>query len=417
MPVTSPRRIETTCCIVGGGPAGLMLGYLLARAGIRVTVLEKHADFLRDFRGDTIHPSTLELLHELGLLKAFLKLPHEELRRVEVSFNGNRFVGPDFSHLPTHCKFIAFMPQWDFLDFIAAHTAQFPTFELLRCANVNGLLETEGRITGVRASTPDGSVEVHAHLTIGADGRASAVRELAGMVPDELGVPIDALWLKISKHGQKEPKPLFHIGNGRMLITIDRNDYWQCGLVIAKGAFAKIREDGLDAFREQLAATAPMTRLGAAEITSWDQVFLLTVQINRLRKWYREGLLCIGDAAHAMSPAGGVGINLAIQDAVATANLLTGKLHHGAVVSEDLRRVQQRREFPVRMTQALQVLAHRRLTSVTRDGRANIELPRAALFLLSLLAPLLRRIAARVIGIGFRAEHISNVADATAQFV
>ena len=400
------RRIDTTCCIAGGGPAGLMLGYLLARAGVDVVVLEKHADFLRDFRGDTIHPSTLELMYELELLDEFLQLPHAAMARIEVAFNGRPFVGPDFSHLPTHCKFIAFMPQWDFLNFIAGKAAQFANFQLLQRAEVDRLLQDGERISGVHASSPDGSIEVHAALVVGADGRASAVRTLSGLVPEEFGVPIDVLWLKIPKRGQRDAKTLFHIRDGRLLITIDRDDYWQCTFVIAKGAFTLIRAAGLAAFRAQIAATAPATTAGLADITNWDQVFLLTVQINRLPNWYRDGLLCIGDAAHAMSPAAGVGINLAIQDAVAAANLLAARLRRGAVSGDDLKRVQQRRERAVRMTQALQLFIHRRLMAPGRDGRAGVAPPRAARVLLRLLAPLLRRLAARIIGIGFRAEHI-----------
>ena len=408
MSSAAPGQTITTCCIAGGGPAGIMLGYLLARAGIDVCVLEKHGDFLRDFRGDTIHPSTMELLHELGLLQQFLALPHDEVSRVEVSLNGRHFIGPDFSHLPTICKFIAFMPQWDFLNFIAAQAEGFANFHLLRNTAVNGLLFDGERVTGVRATSPDGNIEVRALLTVGADGRDSAVRALAGMVPVDFGVPIDVLWLKLPKRATSPTQALLHIQGGHLFITLDRGDYWQCAFLIAKGSFPNIRAKGLAAFRTLLAETAPVTSAGLVAITDWSQVFLLTVQINRLAHWYRDGLLCIGDAAHAMSPVAGVGINLAIQDAVATANLLSAKLRHGVIVGDDLRAVQNRRERAVRMTQGMQQFVHHRIMVVDKDGRAGIAPPAALQFLAPLFAPVLRRIAARVIGIGFRAEHVAR---------
>jgi 2-polyprenyl-6-methoxyphenol hydroxylase-like FAD-dependent oxidoreductase len=397
---------HSSCCIVGGGPAGMMLGLLLARAGVEVIVLEKHGDFLRDFRGDTIHPSTLELMHELGMLDEFLRLPHQEMRRVKIQFDGVDIPGPDFSRLPTRCKFIALMPQWDFLNFIAARAKRYPTFQLLMNAEAADLIEEGGRVLGVRAKTAQGELSIYADLVVGADGRSSVMRERAGMDVEDFGVPIDVLWFRVGKTVAETEPALGRIKNGKMLITIDRGDYYQCGSIIRKGAFEGVRRRGLEEFREEIVSVAPFLRDAIGEIDDWGKVKLLTVQVNRLPQWYRPGLLFIGDAAHAMSPAGGVGINLAIQDAVAAANLLADKLRQGNCQTDDLRRAQQRREWPARMTQAIQVFFHRQMFGSRSDPERALYFPWPARAILRLLAPLLRRVAARVIGIGFRAEHI-----------
>jgi len=403
--VAADDEIATTCCVVGGGPAGMMLGFLLARAGVGVVVLEKHADFLRDFRGDTVHPSTLELIAELGLLDAFLALPHQEARRLKVVVGDREYDGPDFSHLPTRCKFIALMPQWDFLDFLAAQGRRLPAFHLSMEADVRGLMQEGGRITGVRLHTARGEVTVRADLVVAADGRHSAVRELAGMRVRDFGVPIDVLWFRLPKRADDPSAVLGRVRNGRIMVTLDRGDYFQCGLIIRKGDFDAMKARGIEAFRAGIVDTAPFLRDGVAALASWDEVKLLTVQVNRLPVWHRPGLLCIGDSAHAMSPAGGVGINLAVQDAVATANLLADKLRRRAVTDDDLAAVQRRRELPVRLIQAGQVFIHRRMFGPHGEP---FPLSWPARKLLALLLPLLRRAAARFVGIGFRPEHVRS---------
>ncbi|MGH9834629.1 MAG: FAD-dependent oxidoreductase [Blastocatellia bacterium] len=400
------QQIRATCCVVGGGPAGMMIGLLLARAGIEVIVLEKHADFFRDFRGDTIHPSTLELMSELGLLEEFLRLPHQEVRRLKLKFNDQEFAGPDFSHLPTRCKFVALMPQWDFLNFLTTQANRYPTFRLLMNAEVTDLIEEGGRVVGVKAKSEQGELDARADLIVAADGRSSIVRERAGLEVQDFGVPIDVLWFRITKSGENPDPLLGVIKDGKMMVAIDRGDYYQCGYIIRKGAVEEIRRRGLESFREEIVSIAPFLREAVGEIDDWDKVKLLTVQVNRLREWYRPGLLLIGDAAHAMSPAGGVGINLAIQDAVAAANLLAGKLRQRNCETDDLRRVQQRREWPARMIQAIQVFIHRRMFGPKASPRGPFSFPWPVRMLLGLLAPVLRRVAARVVGIGFRAEHI-----------
>jgi 2-polyprenyl-6-methoxyphenol hydroxylase-like FAD-dependent oxidoreductase len=401
----SPRSIRTTCCVAGGGPAGVMLGFLLARAGVEVTVLEKHADFFRDFRGDTVHPSTLELMGELGLLDDFLKLPHQEIRRLKLAVGDQEYDGPDFSHLPTRCRFIALMPQWDFLNFLTEQGKRYPAFHLLMKAEVTELIEEGGRVVGLRTKTDQGDLEVRADLVVGADGRHSTVRERAGLKVDDFGVPIDVLWFRLSKSSDEPSPVLGRIRNGKILVTIDRGDYFQCGLIIPKGAFDEIQRQGLEAFRAGIVGAAPFLADTVHELDSWDKIKLLTVQVNRLRRWYRPGLLCIGDAAHAMSPAGGVGINLAIQDAVAAANLLATKLKRGGVTEDDLRRVQERREMPVRRIQAGQVFIHRRMFG---PGGQPFAFPWIVRKLIAFLAPVLRRVGARVVGVGFRPEHIET---------
>jgi 2-polyprenyl-6-methoxyphenol hydroxylase-like FAD-dependent oxidoreductase len=382
----------------------MMLGLLLARAGVEVCVLEKHKDFLRDFRGDTVHPSTLEVMCELGLLQELLKRPHQEL----VEFTG--FVGrtririADLSHLPTQCKFVAVMPQWEFLDFLAAHAKRYPNFHLLMRAEVTDLLAKDGTVVGVRAITPDGPLEISARLVVGADGRHSTVREKAALPRDEFGVPIDVLWMRLSKK-PNDPNDVFgRFAAGGIFVSIDRGDYWQCALVIAKGGAEKLRNSGLNAFRELLARIAPAFADRVDELRDWDDVKLLTVIVDRLRQWYRPSLLCIGDSAHAMSPIGGVGINLAIQDAVAAANILAQPLRTGKPTMEELRKVQSRREWPARVTQRLQLVAQNQIMSrilqLTREPK-----PPLALKLLDRFA-LLRRIPARLIGLGVRPEHV-----------
>ncbi|HMH02731.1 MAG TPA: FAD-dependent oxidoreductase [Candidatus Udaeobacter sp.] len=400
------EKLQTRCVIVGGGPAGMMAGYLLARAGVPVVVLEKHADFNRDFRGDTIHPSTLELMYELGLLDEFLKLPHQELRELRAVVNGQVVPVADFTKLPTRCKFIAFMPQWDFLNFLSSHAKRFPTFQLYMETEVVDLLMKDSRVTGVRAKTPEGELEIHADLVIGADGRHSITQTRAHLEQLQFGVPIDALWMRISKKDGDPKQTLGFFQHGQLLVLLDRDDYWQCGFVIPKGQFEEIKVRGLKEFQEDIASFAGFLRDRVAELDDWSKIRLLTVQVNRLRDWCCEGLLCIGDSAHAMSPAGGVGINLAIQDAIATANLLAEKLLRGPVRVDDLRTVQARREWPTRLIQAMQIFIHRRVVTGRSPGDKKTSLP----FVLRLLNwfPILRQLPARFIGLGPRPEHVRS---------
>jgi 2-polyprenyl-6-methoxyphenol hydroxylase-like FAD-dependent oxidoreductase len=382
-----------------------MLGYLLARQGVAVTVLEKHADFFRDFRGDTVHPSTLEVLYELGLLEDFLKLPHQELTSAGVIFGGVRFRVADFQHLATHCKFIALMPQWDFLNFLTERARKFSGFDLRMRHEVVGLIRDAGKIVGVEARTPDGVVEIRADLVVGCDGRQSSTREAAGFEVQEFGVPIDVLWFRISRKSGDPDQVLGNVNYGKMLILINRGDYFQGGLIIRKGSFDDIKQDGLDVFQQLIRRIAPYLDDRVSELQSWDQIKLLTVQINRLRRWHRPGLLCIGDAAHAMSPAGGVGINLAIQDAVAAANLLAAPLREGRVTEALLARVQERRQFPVRVTQQIQVLAHKGFERFFQS-----EGPMSPPWQLRAAAhvPGLQRAMGHVVGVGVRPEHVAG---------
>ncbi len=395
--------IATTCCIVGGGPAGMMLGYLLARQGVSVQVLEKHKDFNRDFRGDTVHPSTLEVLRELGLLDEFLKLPHQELRELNLVMGDEQFAGPDFRHVSAHSKFIAFMPQWDFLNFLANQARRFPAFHLCLEHEVTGLLREGARVTGVEAKTPRGRVQVHADLVVGCDGRHSATRLAAQFGVREFGVPIDVLWFRIPRKPDDPDDLLGNVNYGKTLITINRGDYFQSGFIVAKGSFEQIKMQGLEAFRASIAQIAPYLSDRVGTLESWDQIKLLTVQLNRLEKWHTEGLLCIGDAAHAMSPAGGVGINLAIQDAVAAANLLAKPLRDRHATVDVLKRVQARRQFPTRVTQALQKRAHKGLQSIFgKPGPFQAPWQLKAI----VKTPGFRRALGYLIGIGVRPEHV-----------
>jgi 2-polyprenyl-6-methoxyphenol hydroxylase-like FAD-dependent oxidoreductase len=382
----------------------MMLGFLLARAGVAVVVLEKHADFLRDFRGDTIHPSTLELMFELGLLDEFLKRPHNEVREVSVQIRDEQMTIADFTHLPTHCKFIAFMPQWDFLNFIVDQTRSLPNFRLRMRSEVTELVQEGGRVVGVRARTPDGQIEVRADLVVGADGRHSFVRAGAGLVVDDLGAPMDVLWMRLSRKSGDPALALGRVDSGAILIMFERGDYWQCGFVIPKGGIDEIKRLGLPAFRERIAKFAPAMAERVAELESWEQIKLLTVTVDRLREWHRPGLLCIGDAAHAMSPIGGIGINLAIQDAVAASNILCARLLSRTVDGDCLGAVQGRRMLPTRLTQRMQLFLQDRVIARVLGAEKPVQVP--LVFRMLQRWPVLRRIPARIMGVGFRPEHV-----------
>jgi 2-polyprenyl-6-methoxyphenol hydroxylase-like FAD-dependent oxidoreductase len=393
-------------CVVGAGPGGTMLALLLARAGVDVVLLEKHADFLRDFRGDTIHPSTLDVMGELGFLDEFLKLPHQEVTSLSGNIGDTTIRVADFSHLPTRCKFLAFMPQWDFLDFLIGKAKRYPTFRLSMQTCAQQLLWDGMRVAGVRATTPEGSLDVRAPLTIAADGRESVLRDQAGLDPIEIGAPMDVLWLRLSKRSQDPHETFGYIRDGRILALIDRGEYWQAAYVIPKGAFDRVREGGIEPFRASIARTVPFLADRVNELRAWNDVKLLTVRVDRLRTWYRAGLLCIGDAAHAMSPIGGVGINLAIQDAVAAANRLAPKLKDGTVRLADLRAVQRRRRFAAAATQSLQVFIQRNVIGRILSGNHSPVL--ASLPRLAARLPFLPRIPGRLVGIGLRPERVRS---------
>jgi 2-polyprenyl-6-methoxyphenol hydroxylase-like FAD-dependent oxidoreductase len=398
-------EVSVRCCIAGGGPAGMMLGFLLARAGISVLVLEKHADFLRDFRGDTIHPSTLEVMYELGLLDEFLQRPHQQVRTLGAQIGDDFVEVADFTHLPTHCRFIAFMPQWDFLDFLADQAKRFPDFQLKMECEARDLTVENGLVAGLSATTPGGEIRVKADLVVAADGRHSTLRERGGFDVVDLGAPMDVLWMRLSRRSGDPGQTLGRVDTGRIFVMLNREDYWQCAFVIPKGGFDEIRARGLPALRQEVAGLAPYLRDRVDELRDWSDVKLLSVAVDRLRAWHRPGLLCIGDAAHAMSPIGGVGINLAVQDAVAAANILTPRLIEGPVAERDLEAVQRRREFPTRATQRLQTVLQNRVIGRVLASTAKMSPP----FPVRLLGwmPLLRRVPARLIGLGFRPEHVS----------
>jgi 2-polyprenyl-6-methoxyphenol hydroxylase-like FAD-dependent oxidoreductase len=398
--------MRVQCGIAGGGPAGMMLGYLLARAGIETAVLEKHADFLRDFRGDTVHPSTLEVMYELGLLESFLQRPHQEIRELAAEIGDTTVTIGDFSHLPTHCKFLALMPQWEFLNFLATEARRLPGFHLLMQTEAVAPLVEDGRIAGVDANGPDGPLQIRAPLIVACDGRHSTMRERAGLSSTNFGSPMDVLWMRLAKRAGDPLRTFGRIRAGQIFITLDRGDYWQCALVIPKGGIDRVRARGLPALRATIAEVAPFLADRVDALASWEDIKLLTVVVDRLPRWWRPGFLCIGDAAHAMSPIGGVGINLAIQDAVAAANLLTAPLAAGAVTDDDLRRVQRRREWPTRATQRVQIFAQDHVI-----GRVLGNSPRALPWPIKLLRrfPVLRRLPARLVGVGVRPERVKSI--------
>src|SRR5271155_456912 len=393
----SANSSTTTCCIIGGGPAGMMLAFLLARRGIAVTVLEKHKDFFRDFRGDTIHPSTLQVMHELGLLDAFLKVPHDKVRNLRAMVGDTEIQMADFSHLPTVCKFVALMPQWDFLNFLAEAGKRYPGFDLRLETEATDLIVEGERVVGLRANSPEGELEIRSDLVVGADGRHSIVRERAGFTAESLGAPMDVLWMRLSRKPSDPEQTGGYINFGHMLVALNRNDYWQCAFVIRKGGYDEIRNRGLDAFRANIVKLAPFLADRVAGLDDWDHVSLLTVAVDRLTRWWRPGLLCIGDAAHAMSPIGGVGVNLAVQDAIAAANILAAPLREGRLTTDDLDRVQRRRTFPMKVIQKMQTTVQERVI----DKILNSQKPITAPWIMRLFntIPFLQRIPARVVGI------------------
>ena len=402
-----PEAIKVDCLVVGGGPAGIMAGLLFARAGIRTAVLEKHADFLRDFRGDTVHPSTLEIMHELGIGDRFLQRPHQPMGVLAGNFGDETLELADFSNLPVRSKFIAFMPQWHFLDFLASEAATIPVFSLHMETEATQLLKRDGRVIGVRAETPDGAVEFNAKLTIAADGRQSVVRDQSGLKVTRLGAPIDVLWFRAERPQSEGFHSLLNARNGRIVVTIDRGDYLQCALVIAKGGADKVVEAGLDEFRKTVTSAVPLLHCALDGLTSMDDVKLLTVAVDRMDRWAKPGLLIIGDAAHAMSPIGGVGINLAIQDAVAAANLLAAKLQDGSLRDRDLQLVRKRRLSAVRATQFVQVQAQNRIIAPIISGTRGTQKAPLPLRIVSRI-PWMKRLFARLVGLGFRPEHVTS---------
>ena len=385
----------------------MMLGYLLGRAGVETLVLEKHADFFRDFRGDTVHPSTLQVMHELGLIDGFLKLPHQELQKMDGQFGGTTIRIADLSRLKANYPFIAFMPQWDFLNFLRESGKRFASLKVMMNTDATDLIWSGGTVSGVIADTPQGPVEIHADLTIGCDGRHSMVRQRANLDVEEIGAPMDVLWFRAGR-GADESENLFaRIEPGKMMVTFDRGEYWQCAYVIAKGQYDAVKARGLDAFRADIVGMAPVLKTGMADVKTWDDVKLLTVAINRLKRWTRPGLLCIGDAAHAMSPVGGVGVNLAVQDGVATANLLAARLADGCPSEDELDAVRRRRVFPVRMTQGMQTLIQNNIISVAlKPDDQPFKVPLFARVVNAV--PWLQGVTARFLAVGVRPEHVTS---------
>lgn len=401
------RAVTTRCCIVGGGPAGMMLGYLLGRAGIETLVLEKHSDFFRDFRGDTVHPSTLQVMDELDLIDGFLNLPHQQLQKMDGKFGVASIRVADLNRLKVKYPFIAFMPQWDFLNFLRECGKRFTALKVMMNAQATDLIWSGEKVVGVKADTADGPVEIRAELTIGCDGRHSIVRQCAGLEVTEIGAPMDVLWFRAGKRENESESLFARVETGKMMITFDRGDYWQCAYVIAKGQYDYVKAGGLDGFRNEVIGMAPILSSGIADVKSWDDVKLLTVAINRLKRWTLPGLLCIGDAAHAMSPVGGVGVNLAIQDAVATANLLAARLTSGCPSEDELDAVRRRREFPVRVTQAMQVAVQNNIISVAlKPGARPLRPPLFARLVNAI--PWLQGITARLVAVGVRPEHVHS---------
>jgi 2-polyprenyl-6-methoxyphenol hydroxylase-like FAD-dependent oxidoreductase len=406
----SPERsMKVRCCIVGGGPAGMMLGYLLGRAGIDVVVLEKHADFFRDFRGDTVHPSTLQVMDELGLIDGFLKLPHQRLQKLDGMFGGTSVRIADLSRVDTKYPFIAFMPQWDFLNFLREAGQRFSSLKVMMNAEAVDLIRQGDQIAGVRVTTPEGMLDIRADLTIACDGRHSIVRERAGLAVEEIGAPMDVLWFRAGRRPDETENVFARVEPGSMMVTFDRGDYWQCAYVIAKGQYDAVKARGLPALLDNVARMAPILKAGLSDVKGWDDVKLLTVAINRLKRWTLPGLLCIGDAAHAMSPVGGVGVNLAVQDAVATANLLAAKLASGCPSEDELDAVRRRREFPVKVTQRMQVTAQNNIINAAlKSGGQPVKVPLVVRLITAV--PWLQGITARFVGVGVRPEHVHSPA-------
>ena len=400
-------QTHTQCCIAGGGPAGLMLGILLARAGVHVLVLEKHADFLRDFRGDTIHPSTMQVLHELGWLDEFLKLPHQPVKTLQAQFGETRLQLADLSHLPVAAPFIAMMPQWDFLNFLAAKGRAYPNFSLAMSTQALTLSTDAARVTGMAALGPNGPLQITAGLVVAADGRTSKLRDAAGFKAQDFGAPMDVLWFRLPRAATDTDQTQGRFDAGRIFVMLNRGDYWQCAFVIAKGTNAGIRAQGLAAFQSAVGSLLPFEASRAASITNFDDVKLLTVQVDRLPQWAKPGFLCIGDAAHAMSPVGGVGINLAVQDAVAAANALAKPLRDNSLTFSDVEKVQARREWPTQMTQRLQLATQNTIIAPALAATGPLAPPLALRLLTGI--PGLNRIPARLLGLGFRPEHVEDV--------
>jgi 2-polyprenyl-6-methoxyphenol hydroxylase-like FAD-dependent oxidoreductase len=403
------NAIQAQCCVVGGGPAGMMLGYLMARAGVQTVILEKHKDFLRDFRGDTVHPSTIQIMQDLGLLEDFLKLPHQKVTQMHGVFGHDDVTIADFSRLDTPCPYIAFMPQWDFLNFLAEKGKSLPALRIMMEANVINLLHDGERVTGVEAATPEGPLQVKAALVVGADGRRSTVREAAGLAVEDEHASIDVFWFRVGRFEGGEEGVAMHASRGHLVLTIDRGAYFQCAYVLAKGSAEAVRERGLEVFRADVVAAVPSAAAAVSDVKSWDDVKLLTVSVERLLKWSAPGMLCIGDAAHTMSPIGGVGINLAVQDAVATANLLSDRLRNGVLTDADVERVQARRQWPAKVVQSFQGMVQRRvLAPVLSEQNRDPKLPLLVRLLSGSTSA--QRLAAKFIGLGVRQERVRSIA-------